>query len=109
MMSGGDFVDAEVLSFLPVQDKYRTTPFPLESMAALQAAFNAVWRQAAQEAGLSKADDLQKICQIAANAVIAFAEAGLQPEHIRRYALSRVRFMIASRGGTSVEQRSKKD
>lgn len=95
MASVGDFVAAEALS---VQDRSRATPLSLETTAALQATFETVWRQAAQEASITKADDLRYICELAANAVLAFAEVGVQPEHIRRYALSRVRFMIASRG-----------
>jgi hypothetical protein len=42
-------------------------------------------------------NDRRRICALAADAVIAFAKAGLQPEQIIRFARSNLRFMRSSR------------
>lgn len=102
MQLSGDSLQAEVISFLRVQDTLRASPFSAETVSTLLATFNSVWRQAVQDADTHNSDDRQRICTMAADAVIALAEAGLQPEQIGRYALSHVRFMTTSRDAAKV-------
>ena len=87
----------EVSSALRVQEAVRSMHLPPEMASLLIITFNLVWREALVEAGLCKVIDRQRICAMAADAVIAFAKAGLQPEQIIRFARSNLRFMATSR------------
>ena len=97
MQLSGDSLQDAVSSFLRVQDALRAAPFSAETVSALLALFNSVWRQAVQETQVDNADDRQVICIEAANAVIALAKAGVQPRDIQRYALAHVLFLTTSR------------
>jgi hypothetical protein len=59
----------------------------------LLATFMVVWRDAVDELGVVEPEDCQRLCAMAADAVIAFAKAGINPEQIRRFARSNLRFM----------------
>ena len=87
----------EVASALRVQEAVRSMHLPPEMASLLMITFNLVWREAFVEAGPCKVNDRQRICAMAADAVIAFAKAGLQPEQIIRFARSNLRFMATSR------------
>ena len=87
----------EVASALRVQEAARIMHLPPEMASLLTITFNLVWREALVEAGPCNVNDRQRICAMAADAVIAFAKAGLQPEQIIRFARSNLRFMRSSR------------
>ena len=87
----------EVASALRVQEAVRSMHLPPEMASLLMITFNLVWREALVEAGPCNVNDRQRICAMAADAVIAFAKAGLQPEQIIRFAHSNLRFMATSR------------
>ena len=87
----------EVASALRVQEALRSLHLPPEMASTLMLTFNLVWREALLESGARNVDDRQRICAMAADAVITFAKAGLQPEQIRRFARSNLRFMSTSR------------
>ena len=87
----------EVASALRVQEAVRSMHLPPEMASLLMITFNLVWREALVEVGSSNVNDRQRICAMAADAVIAFAKAGLQPDQIIRFARANLRFMATSR------------
>jgi hypothetical protein len=93
MYLDGGPLTPETASFLRVQEALQPMDLPYETVTTLLAAFMVVWRDAADELGAVESEDRQRICALAADAVIAFAKAGLQPEQIRRFARSNLRFM----------------
>ncbi len=90
-------LSAEAASSLRVQEALRCMCLPPETASILMIAFNLVWREALIEMGPCNVNDRRRICELAADAVIAFAKAGLQPEQIIRFARSNLRFMRSSR------------
>lgn len=62
-----------------------------------------VQREALAGSGVPNVDDRQRICSLAADAVIALAKAGLQPERIRRFARSNLRSMRSTREAAARE------
>jgi hypothetical protein len=88
---------AETESALRVHEAVRSMRLPPETASILMIAFNLVWREALIETGPCNVKDRHLICALAADAVIAFAKAGLQPEQIIRFARSNLRFMRSSR------------
>ena len=97
MQLSGDSLQDEVSSFLRVQEALRASPFPAETVSALLATFDSVWRHAVHQTQVDNPDDRQVICTEAANAVITLAKAGVQPRDIQRYALAHVLFLTTSR------------
>lgn len=95
-------LQVEVSSFLRVQEALVGHQFSPETASALLATFNLIWREAVAENGAHNVDDRRRICVMAADAVISFAKAGLQPEQIRRFARSNIRFMTTSREAAAV-------
>ena len=87
----------EAESALRVQDAVNGMHLPPEIASLLMMTFNLVWREALVESDVDDVDDRRRICGMAADAVIAFAKAGLQPEQIRRFARSHLRFVGSSR------------
>ena len=87
----------EVASALRVQETVRRMHLLPEKSSMLMITFNLVWREALIESGARNVEDRQQICAMAADAVIAFAKAGLQPEQIIRFARANLRFMATSR------------
>ena len=92
----------EVASALRVQEAACSLRLPPEMSSMLMITFNLVWREALVESGAKNLEDRQRMCSMAAEAVIAFAKAGLQPEQIRRFARSSLRFMATSREAAAV-------
>ena len=92
-----DILQDEVMSFLRVRDQLRAASLSDISLSHLLAAFDAVWRQAAQETNADSSDDRQAICTIAADAIIALSKAGVRPIDVRRYALAHVLFVTTRR------------
>ena len=88
---------AEAASTVRVQEAFRSMRLPPETASLLMIAFNLVWREALIETGPCQLNDRRRICALAADAVIAFAKAGLQPEQIIRFARSNLRFICYSR------------
>ena len=82
------------------QSLQNSCSFDTASLAAVRATFDSVWRQIANE--VSPAVSLA-----AAEAILALAHAGLQPEHIRRLALSRVRHTMADKADGLATQASR--
>ena len=91
---------AEVI--LRVEEAVRGMKLSPEIASLLMMTFHLVWREALVESDAQNVDDRQRICGMAADAVIAFAKAGLQPEQIRRYALSNLRFMGSARDAAAM-------
>jgi hypothetical protein len=83
----------EVASALRVQEAVSNMHLRPEIASLLMMTFHLVCREAVAEYGALNADDRRRMCGLAADAVIAFAKAGLQPEQIRRFARSHLRFM----------------
>jgi hypothetical protein len=70
-------------------------PFDPPTATLLRSTLEAVWREVANDLG--EAEDQQvATCKTAADAIMALAEAGLQPEQIKRLTLSKIRFNLAS-------------
>jgi hypothetical protein len=97
MYLDGATLTPETASFLRVQEALQPMGLPSETETTLLATFMVVWRDAADELGAVEPEDRQRICALAADAVIAFAKAGLQPEQIRHFARSNLRFMATRR------------
>ena len=87
----------EVMSFLRVREGLCEASLSGVSLSHLLAAFDSVWRQAVDENQVDSADDRQTICELAADAVIDLANAGVKPQDIKRYALAHVLFMTLPR------------
>jgi hypothetical protein len=70
-------------------------PFDPLTVILLRSTLEAVWREVANDLG--KAEDQQiATCKTAVDAIVALAEAGLQPEQIKRLTLSKIRFNLAT-------------
>jgi hypothetical protein len=93
---------AEVAAVLRVQEAVRGMKLPPEIASLSMMTFHLVWREALVESDVDDVDDRRRICGMAADAVIAFAQAGLQPEQIRRFARSHLRFVGSSREAAAV-------
>ena len=87
----------EVMSFLRARGEVCAALLADGSLSHFLPAFDAVWRQAVHETEAHASDELQVICTRAADAVIALANAGVQPLDVRRYALAHVLFMTTRR------------
>ena len=92
----------EVESALRVQDAVHGMHLPPEIASLLMMTFHLVWREALVNSAVDNVDDRRRVCETAAEAVIAFAQAGLQPEQIRRFALSHLQFVSSSREAAAV-------
>jgi hypothetical protein len=97
MHMDGAFLTPETVSFVRVQEALQTLGLPSETATTLLATFIVVWRDAVDELKVAKPEDCQRLCAMAADAVIAFAKAGLEPEQIRRFARSNLLFMATRR------------
>ena len=78
--------------------------FDTASLAAVRATFDSVWRQIANE--VSPVENAA-VSVAAAEAILVLAHAGLQPEHIRRLALSRLRHTMADKADGLATQASR--
>ncbi len=87
----------EVMSFLRARGEVCAALLADGSPSHLLPTFDAVWRQDVQQTDAHTSDELEAICTRAADAVIALANAGVQPLVVRRYALAHVLIMRARR------------
>src|SRR5688572_28477822 len=92
----------EVAAALRVQEAARSRGLPSEMSSTLMFTFHLVWREALVESGARNVDDRQRLCAMAADAVITLAKAGLEPEQIRSFARSNLRFMATSRQAAAI-------
>jgi hypothetical protein len=92
----------EVESALRVLEAARSMHLPPEIASLLVMTFNVVWREALVSSAVDDVDDRRRLCEMAAAAVIAFARAGLQPEQIRRFGRSHLRFMGSAQEAAAV-------
>lgn len=92
----------EVAAALRVQDAVRSMNLPTEITSSMLSAFNHLLFEAVAELEDRSAYDHERTCVLAADAFIAFARAGLQPEQIRRFARSNLRFMGSRRKAAAV-------
>jgi hypothetical protein len=97
MQLDGGNLTPETASFVRVQEALQTLGLPSETATTLLATFIVVWRDAVGELTVATPEDSQRLCAMAADAIIAFAKAGLGPEQIRRFARSNLRFMATRR------------
>jgi hypothetical protein len=96
MVAAAESVLSEDAAFLHAQQSIgfapSTDPIALD---LLRSTFVSIWKQVLCE--MNNAGSASRpACEAAAEAVLALAQAGLQPEHIRRLALSRARHALAT-------------
>ena len=87
-------LQSEVIAFFHAHLSVQEAPFDASIVASLLVVFDKVWREVANESFKTESERAE-ICDAAVNAVIALAEAGLQPEHIKRFAMSKLRHALA--------------
>lgn len=93
----GASMTEEVAAIVRLQDAVRSMNLPPDISSSLLSTFHQVLRESLAEVGAHRVDDRERMCALAADAVIAFAKAGLHPEQIRRFARSNLRFMGSAR------------
>ena len=80
-------------AFCTLTRAYRTHRSDPGTVKLLRATFDVV-REMAKDLCENEGERIAA-CNAAADAIVALAEVGLQPEHIKRLALSRARFTLA--------------
>lgn len=88
----------EVMLFLWAREQLCEASLSPALLTHLLAALDTVWRQAVHENEVNSSDDHQFIT-LAADAILALANAGVKPEDIKRYALAHVLFMTKPSNG----------
>ncbi len=83
-----------VPALLCAHQRLEQVPFDPTTVTLLRSTFDAVWREVANDVCETE-DEQITTCNAVADAIVALAEAGLQPEQIKRLALSKFRFSLA--------------
>ena len=93
MSASADALPPDGISILHAHQSLQEAPFDPGTVKLLRATFDAVG-QMAKDLCENEGERIAA-SNAAADAIVALAEAGLQPEHIKRLALSGVRFTLA--------------